>query len=572
MSIRRTGPAILTIAACAASVHAQAPAPAPEQGKILALNGRVEHTVAKQEQWVAARVFQPLLTAERVRTLEASRASILFVDESQVKLNANAVLTVREMRGAGGASTILDLARGEGWFRTKNPRSGLTIQTPAAAAAVRGTEINLRIGPAGETVLTVVEGAAEFSNPQGSILVNAGEEGTAIPGQAPTKRVILNPEDAVQWALYYPARIAYRDLPAAAGSVASGFARLQAGDVAGAVQIFDAAADDWSRIGGSMAHLARGDADRARELVSTPAAAPDVEVERRAQLAAVRLATGDAAGARTDLEAILAQHATALRPLVLLSSIELQQNRPDRAGELADRALAAHGESVGALVAASEAAQARFDLAAARGFLDRAITLDPRDVHALVNRARIRFGTDDTRGAREDADQAAAVAPDDPDVRSLRGFIALADGDRAEARADFEAAARLDTELGEPHLGLGLIHFREGQEEAGLLEMLTATLLEPKVALYQSYLGKAYYQAQRFPEGLAALDSAKRLDPRDPTPWLYSSFYLRDQNRQVDALTELKRAIELNDFRAVYRSRLLRARDLATKNVSLAEV
>jgi tetratricopeptide (TPR) repeat protein len=572
MQAYRAGFAILAIAACAASIHAQAPA--PEQGKILSVNGRVEHTPAQQERWNAARVFQPLLTAERVRTLEASRASILFVDESQVKLNANAVLTVREVRGAGGAATRLDLSRGEGWFRTKNPRSGLTIQTPAAAAAVRGTEINLRVGANGETVLTVVEGSAQFSNPQGSILVNAGEEGTAVPGQAPTKRVILNPEDAVQWALYYPARMAYRDLPAAAraGAAANGFARLQAGDVAGATQAFDAGSDDWSRIGGSIAALARGDSDRARTLVAQPAAAPETEIERRAQLAAVLLATGDAAGAREEIQALLARSPTALRPLLLLSSIELRQNHPDLAGDAAARALAAHAESVGALIAASEAAQARFDLAAARALLDRALAIDDRDLHALINRARIRFGTGDTRGAREDADEAAAIAPDAAEVRSLRGFIALADGDRADARADFEAAARLDTEFGEPHLGLGLIHFREGQEDAGLLEMLTATLLEPKIALYQSYLGKAYYQAQRFPEGLAALDSAKRLDPRDPTPWLYASFYLRDQNRQVEALNELKRAIELNDFRAVYRSRMLLDRDLATKNVSLAEV
>jgi tetratricopeptide (TPR) repeat protein len=286
----------------------------------------------------------------------------------------------------------------------------------------------------------------------------------------------------------------------------------------------------------------------------------------------VLLAIGDVAGARTELDAILAQNPSALRPLVLLSSIELRQNRPDRAREVAERALAANAQSVGALIAASEAAQARFELRAALAYLDRAIAIDDRDVHALVNRARLRFGNDDTRGAREDADRAASIAPNDAQVKSLRGFIRLADLDLARARADFEAAVQADRELGEPHLGLGLIHFREGRTNAGLLEMLTATLLEPKVALYQSYLGKAYYQAGRFPEGLAALSSAKRLDPRDPTPWLYSSLYLRDQNRQVEALQDLRQAIGLNDNRAVYRGRLLLDRDLATKNVSLAEL
>ena len=102
--------------------------------------------------------------------------------------------------------------------------------------------------------------------------------------------------------------------------------------------------------------------------------------------------------------------------------------------------------------------------------------------------------------------------------------------------------------------------------------MLTATLLEPKVSLYQSYLGKAYYQLQRFREGLAALDSAKRLDPRDPTPWLYTSLFLRDQNRQVAALDALRESIARNGNRAVYRSRLLLDRDEATRSVSLAQL
>jgi Flp pilus assembly protein TadD len=565
----------VALAVLTGQAQAQQPPAQPAQGKVVALNGRVEHTQAAEERWTAARMLQPLLAAERVRTLAASRASILFIDETQVKLNAGAVLTIRQVRTSTGPESSMELQRGEAWFRTKNPRSGLTIQTPAAAAAVRGTEINLRVSDAGESVLTVVEGAVEFSNPQGSIVVNAGEEGTALPGQAPTKRVVLNPENAVQWALYYPVQVAFQDLAATAGvaGMGAGFDRLRAGDAAAALQAFQAAPNDpWARLGTSIAYLSAGDAERARAVIADPFSDAAAEAERSAQLAAVALANGDTAAARREIDAALAKNPTALRPLVLLSSIELRQNRPDAAQQAAERALSAHPQSVGALTAASEAAQSRFDLDAARDYLDRALDLDPRDVHALVNRARIRFGTDDTEGAREDADRAATISPDDPQVRSLRGFIRLAEGDVNAARADFEAAAQRDPEFGEPHLGLGLAFFRENRVNEGLEEMLTATLLEPHVALYQSYLGKAYYQARRFPEGLSALASAKRLDPRDPTPWLYASFFLRDQNEQVAALNELRHAIALNDHRAVYRSRLLLDRDLATKNVSLAQI
>ncbi|HSL24426.1 MAG TPA: TonB-dependent receptor [Vicinamibacterales bacterium] len=577
---------MLAVVAPAHGQPAGAPQPAPAaqadaQGKIVALHGRVEHALPARDVWNRAQIFQPLFTAERVRTLAASRAAVLFIDETQVKLNAGAVLTVHDIRGTGGGPTVLELLRGEGWFRTKNPRSGLTIRTPAAAAAVRGTEINLVVRPDDETVLTVVEGAAEFSNAQGSILVNAGEEGSARPGVAPTKRVILNPEDAVQWALYYPAEFGWRDLPPAAASspAASGFERLRAGDAAGALPLFapNLATDVWSRIGSSMAYAELGDAAQARAVLAAPPAdaeglPTEAAVQRHAQLAAAALAAGDVPAARAEIGAALALDPTALRPLVLLSSIELRQNRAAPALDAAGRALAAHPESVSALVAIAEVMQSRFELRQAERYLDRAIAVDPGDVRALVNRARLRFGNGDTAAAQRDVERAAGLAPSDEQVRTLQGFIKLASGNQAGARLDFEAAIGRDVASAEPHLGLGLLHFRQGRVNDGLLEMLTATLLEPKVSLYQSYLGKAYYQAGRFPEGLAALDTAKRLDTRDPTPWLYTSMFLRDQNRQADALRELKRAIALNDNRAVYRSRFLLDRDLATKNVSLAEV
>jgi tetratricopeptide (TPR) repeat protein len=553
---------------------------ADHQGKVVAMQGRVEHAPAvRAETWLPAVLQQPLFVDDRVRTLAASRAAILFIDETQVRLNAGAVLTVQSIRRGTGSPTAIDLLRGEGWFRTKNPASGLTIKTPAATAAIRGTEINLAVADDGEAVMTVVEGAAELFNEAGSVVASAGEEARARPGQAPTKRTVLNPEDAVQWALYYPVAMARSDVPAAGrvGGAAAAFTRLRERDPAGALSAAGAAPaeDGWSRVAASQAHLELGQLEEARAALAPLEAArlePEIEVARRAQLAAIAMSEGAIRRAEAELDAALALDPAALRPLLLLSTLELVRNRPAFAAAAADRALASHADSVGALIAASEVAQAQFDLGRARRLLDRALALDPHEVRGLVNRARLRFGTGDTRGAGADIAEAARLAPGDAQVLALQGFIKLAGGDTRGAERDFRQAVAADRELAEPHLGLGLVAFRQRRAEEGLEEMLTATLLEPKVSLYQSYLGKAYYQARRFDEGLAALESAKRLDPRDPTPWLYASLFERDQNRQVAALGELREAIARNDYRAVYRSRLLLDRDEATSNVSLAQV
>ena len=262
MTSRRLAPLAVIMIVCSgagAGAQQQPAAPPPPiaagaQGKIVLIQGHVDSAAASaQEQWNPARFFQPLFVSDRVRTLTASRSAILFIDETQVKLNAGAVLTVQQIKTTAGTSTTLNLLEGEGWFRTKNPSSGLTIKTPRAAAAIRGTEIDIVVR-GNDAVLTVTEGAAEFSNDAGAILVNAGEEATATPGQTPTKRMLLNPEDAVQWVLYYPARVAWHDLPAVAlraGAAAAGFDRLIAGDAVGAARRISADAGHRSRGRGS---------------------------------------------------------------------------------------------------------------------------------------------------------------------------------------------------------------------------------------------------------------------------------------------------------------------------------
>ena len=90
-AVRRTVLLFVFILCVAAAAVAQTP-PAEPQGKVITVSGTVQHTVASREAWSPAAVFQPLFVSERVRTLTASRAAILFIDETQVKLNAGAVL------------------------------------------------------------------------------------------------------------------------------------------------------------------------------------------------------------------------------------------------------------------------------------------------------------------------------------------------------------------------------------------------------------------------------------------------------------------------------------------------
>jgi hypothetical protein len=77
----------------------------------------------------------------------------------------------------------------------------LTIETPIVRAYVEGTEFVLGVSKS-EAELWVFEGRVRYANPQGELEVRSGEGALARPGQAPVRRVLVKPREAVEWALY----------------------------------------------------------------------------------------------------------------------------------------------------------------------------------------------------------------------------------------------------------------------------------------------------------------------------------------------------------------------------------
>jgi len=180
--------------------------------KILSVQGQVE---VEQSPWGPAEAGQILYAGNRIRTGPNSRAALLLADETQVKLSENSELELRAVRpasnllvrlaqaGAQADQSVLNMGRGRAWLRSKKTPAAVSIGTPSVTAAIRGTEFDIQVADDGETTATVVEGVIDFFNDLGTVSLNPGEQGRCRIGEAPTKTVILNPEDAVQWTLFY---------------------------------------------------------------------------------------------------------------------------------------------------------------------------------------------------------------------------------------------------------------------------------------------------------------------------------------------------------------------------------
>ena len=106
----------------------------------------------------------------------------------------------------------------------------------------------------------------------------------------------------------------------------------------------------------------------------------------------------------------------------------------------------------------------------------------------------------------------------------------------------------------------------------GARDIEIAASLDPNNSLVRSYLGKAYFEEKRTKLSEREYMTAKELDSKDPTPWFYDAIHKQTTNRPIDALRDVQNAIELNDNRAIYRSRLLLDSDLAARSAGLARI
>jgi len=288
-----------------------------------------------------------------------------------------------------------------------------------------------------------------------------------------------------------------------------------------------------------------------------------------------RLRVGQVNEAQADIDASLKLIRDNSDADALASVISVVKNEKQRALALAQHATQLDPVNPRAWVALSYAQQASFKLEDALHSTERAAELTPRSSLAQGRIAELLMSLGKIRSAERAAQAAVAANPNDSRAHTILGFVHLAEIDIKKAHADFEAAIELDSSDPLPRLGLGLAIIRKGDLKTGREQIEIAVALDPTNSLLRSYVGKAYYE-----ENTAARDKlaatqfglAKQLDPKDPTPWFYDAILKQTQNRPVDALENLQKSIQLNDNRAVYRSRLLLDQDDAARMSTLAGV
>lgn len=493
------------------------PAGARPSGEIVAIQGSGEYRINAAANWVPAKLKQALEGGSFLRTANASVFSLLLADMTQIKLGPNSMFQVKEVAAPPGQmATTVNLQKGKAWTQAKGVgalagkgTTGLSVNTPSAAAAIHGTDWVIEVDDAGRTTLTVLTGEIVLANAQGSVTVRRQEQAVAEIGKAPEKRLLLDAADRVQWlATYRPDWTRYPEL-AARPDLQRTIAAQDFATAATLLQGFDAPLR--AMLDAELALLDGRVADAAALLDAAAVAGHLIgrdDVRLPTLKARVELYRGRFAAARDVLAAHLASHPQDRAAWLMLGEVERLDGRGEPARAAYERAAALPANDGAAQFGLGKVDAEREDIPPARRSFAQA---QEKGTPSRGELGQLETLADNLTEARTHLDARLAEAPDD--------VVALA--------------------------GLGLLELKAGHPDAALATLARAQAIEPRYARAAVLAGIAYYQQGRVEAAQTSLRRAADLDPRDPLPHLFLAQIARDRYEPDAALESARTAARL---------------------------
>jgi Tfp pilus assembly protein PilF len=505
----------------------------------VSVQGRVEVQSHGSQTWEPVLRNDLLCSGDHIRVNANSRAGLYLNNGTLLRLKERSTLFFQAPQKQG--SHWVELLKGAAHF-IDHVKKTFQVDTPYVNAAIEGTEFTVEVDNKGAKII-VLEGQVRASNAQGEVLVSNGEQIESLGGKALIIDKVINPIDAVQWALYYPSVLPLN----------------LAGDDPGSISS--------QTLGDALAAYQQGDIEKAIAALSQVQQARLLIIR-----ASLYLQVGMVEAALGDLSLALKMQPDNGTALALRSIISTVRNEREAAMEYAEQAVQAEPHTAATHLALSYAQQGSFQLSQALTSARQAVTVETDNALAWSRLAQLHLMLHNMDEAIEAAGRAVALDLTLPVSQTTLGFARLIQLDLAAAREAFNKASMLDQASPLPHLGLGLILIREGDLQAGRNQMEIAANLDPGNALIRSYLGKTYYEEKRNELAASQFELAKQFDELDPTAWFYDAIRKQSENRPLEALADLQTAKALNDNRAVYRSRLQLDEDQASRSASLARI
>ena len=159
--------------------------------KISSVSGTVQVVRSGSTESVKATNGMELAVGDTITTGSDGSAKLTFFDGSVMEIKASSEILINELSTASTGSTSVSLMEQVGSTINRvaklvDSASKYEVDTPAAAAVVRGTAFDMLVQQNGTTTLKTEEGSVSFTAGNQTVIVNAGFQSTAVKGGTPS--------------------------------------------------------------------------------------------------------------------------------------------------------------------------------------------------------------------------------------------------------------------------------------------------------------------------------------------------------------------------------------------------
>lgn len=171
----------------------------PRRAVISALEGSVLVQAAGEAAAVPARRNMEIKSGDRIITGRDGTAEIRYDDGSISRIGPGSRVDISNIsrQGADGAeTTVISAQRGGVWNNAReivDRNSRFEVNTPAAVAAVRGTNFMVRVAAAGETLVRVYEGLVGLGPAPDALPEGPGDALPPPPPPPTDQEIMVNP-------------------------------------------------------------------------------------------------------------------------------------------------------------------------------------------------------------------------------------------------------------------------------------------------------------------------------------------------------------------------------------------
>jgi tetratricopeptide (TPR) repeat protein len=516
-----------------AETETPGPADAGRFCQLLEAHGVIEMLNPETGSWVRIMRGHQIPIPCRIRTGADGRAGIQFSNKSILRLAPGTGMEIADPRPE--KSGAFKLLQGRLYFFNREKPGSIDFSTPLATGAIRGTEFVLSADKFHMVdSVALVEGAVELSFMDQTIAMTPGQILSLNKEGGYRLEAMDGSGSVIQWVLHYPQVIHPGDL--------------------------DLTPDEQVLLAGSLQSALTGNIRAA--VGRLPMAFQPGSDDARAWLAGLYLSAG-----LTDQAMAYLNHKDASTNPLIQAVTELFM-AVNFASEFQIKPVATASGSL----ARSYTLQSRFLLQDALDAARKSVSLAPDFGFAWIRIAELSLMLDQWNECEAALNKASILAPDHPLLHTIKGFFLLAAREFSEAESSFDQAISLHHSMGLPWLGKSLCAFHTGRGEAGQKWIQAAVALEPQRSIFRSYLAKAF--AENGEDPLAGKEFARAidLDANDPTPHHYASIWHMKNNNIIQSISELEKAMELNDNRAIFRSRLQLDLDESIRSADLASI